>query len=187
MPYVTAARILHFWILFQKRIKKAYRQSEKDWRREMVFAVRFLACTGARVSELIQIKREHIAWIYGFVSTKAGKVRRIGFPDYLCSEASGWMDSQNMGSGFLFRNRKGGLSPCWSQLKPVPDTVWWPWRKRYIHTPSATDRLKISGPLQWCSHAGIWWDESSFLKPRGSIWQNLPRNSVRIIDSIVTW
>ena len=82
--------------------------------------MRFLACTGARVSELIQIKREHIQLGYMDLYTKGGKVRRIYFPDYLCSEASGWMDSQNMGSGFLFRNRKGGaVSPRWinSQLK----------------------------------------------------------------------
>ena len=66
----------------------------------MVFCSAVPGCTGARVSELIQIKREHIQLGYMDLYTKGGKVRRIYFPDYLCSEASGWMDRMNMGSGF---------------------------------------------------------------------------------------
>ena len=107
-------------IISEKDYEKLRDNLKKDQDMKWYFAVRFLACTGARVSELIQIKREHIQLGYMDLYTKGGKVRRIYFPDYLCSEASGWMDSQNMGSGFLFRNRKGGaVSPRWinSQLK----------------------------------------------------------------------
>ena len=51
------------------------------------FVVRFLACTGARVSELIQIKAEHLHLGYIDLYTKGGKVRRLHFPDALCREA----------------------------------------------------------------------------------------------------
>jgi len=101
-------------IISEKDYEKLIDNLKKDRDMKWYFAVRFLACTGARVSELIQIKREHIQLGYMDLYTKGGKVRRIYFPDYLCSEASGWMDSQNMGSGFLFRNRfaKNFLARC---------------------------------------------------------------------------
>ena len=41
------------------------------------FAVRFLAATGARISELIHLKTEHISTGYFDIYTKGGKVRRI--------------------------------------------------------------------------------------------------------------
>ena len=50
------------------------------------FVVRFLACTGARVSELIQIKAEHLEMGYMDLCSKGGKVRRIYFPDALCQD-----------------------------------------------------------------------------------------------------
>ena len=51
------------------------------------FVVRFLAATGARVSELIQIKAEHVAIGYFDLYTKGGKVRRLFIPQQLREEA----------------------------------------------------------------------------------------------------
>lgn len=51
------------------------------------FVVRFLVTTGARVSELVQIKVEHLACGYLDLYSKGGKIRRIYIPDLLCQEA----------------------------------------------------------------------------------------------------
>lgn len=73
------------------------------------FIVRFLAATGARVSELIQIKAEHLALGYLDLYSKGGKVRRIYLPDSLCEEALEWCRGRGIVSGFLFLNRDGHL------------------------------------------------------------------------------
>lgn len=73
------------------------------------FVVRFLAATGARVSELIQIKVEHINLGYLDLYSKGGKIRRIYFPDSLCTEALDWCNEKGIHSGFLFLNKKGRL------------------------------------------------------------------------------
>ena len=69
---------------FKKRLKDS---GNMLW----YFVVRFLACTGARVSELIQIKAEHLHLGYIDLYTKGGKVRRLHFPDALCQEALEWL------------------------------------------------------------------------------------------------
>ena len=71
------------------------------------FAVRFLAATGARISELIHLKAEHIATGYYDIYTKGGKVRRIYIPKVLCAEASEWLSGQGHYSGYVFLNQYG--------------------------------------------------------------------------------
>ncbi len=71
------------------------------------FIVRFLAATGARVSELVQIKVEHLNLGYLDLYSKGGKVRRIYFPDQLCEEALEWCHGRKVDSGFLFLNKSG--------------------------------------------------------------------------------
>ena len=51
------------------------------------FAVRFMAATGVRVSELIQIKAEHVQIGYMDLYSKGGKLRRIYIPKLLQEEA----------------------------------------------------------------------------------------------------
>ncbi len=71
------------------------------------FVVRFLASTGARVSELVQIKVEHLRFGYLDLYSKGGKLRRIYFPDNLCLEAVEWCRGMGKTSGFLFLNKNG--------------------------------------------------------------------------------
>jgi len=71
------------------------------------FVIRFLAATGARVSELIQIKVEHVKLGYLDLYSKGGKLRRIYIPATLQEEASQWLDSKRQDSGFLFLNKRG--------------------------------------------------------------------------------
>lgn len=71
------------------------------------FVVWFMAATGARVSELLQIKAEHVNVGYLDLYSKGGKMRRIYIPKKLCTEATKWLKERDMTSGYLFTNRTG--------------------------------------------------------------------------------
>ena len=71
------------------------------------FVVRFLAATGARVSELIQIKVEHVRIGYFDIYAKGGKVRRLFIPQRLREEVEKWFADTKQTSGYIFRNRFG--------------------------------------------------------------------------------
>ena len=114
---------------FKTRLKE---DDELFW----YFVVRFLAATGARISELLQLKAEHIRLGYLDLYTKGGKLRRIYIPQALQQEAGKWLAGQKMTSGFVFLNRQGqritarGVS---AQLKKLavrygidPDVVYPP-------------------------------------------------------------
>ena len=74
---------------------------------EWYFVVWYLAATGARVSELIQIKIEHIELGYFDLYTKGGKLRRLYIPKRLRTETLTWLEETNRFSGYLFLNRYG--------------------------------------------------------------------------------
>lgn len=84
-------------------LKKALK---KDKNYEWYFVVRFLAATGARVSELIQIKVEHIQMGYLDLYSKGGKIRRIYIPVSLKNESIKWLKSIGRDSGYIFLNRQ---------------------------------------------------------------------------------
>ena len=71
------------------------------------FVVRFLAATGARVSELIQIKAEHVKMGLLDLYSKGGKLRRIYIPKSLQKEALVWLSKKGQDSGFIFLNQYG--------------------------------------------------------------------------------
>ena len=77
-------------------------KNESDLR--CYFAVRFLAGTGARVSELIRIKVEHVQAGYYDICSKGGKIRRLYIPDQLREETLSWLNRE---TGYLFLNRNG--------------------------------------------------------------------------------
>ena len=74
---------------------------------EWYFVVRYLAATGARVSELVQIKIEHVSIGYFDIYTKGGKVRRLFIPKTLRDETLVWLQNNSRSSGYLFLNRFG--------------------------------------------------------------------------------
>ena len=78
--------------------------SEADY---LYFKKRLNAATGARISELLQIKAEHVALGHLDLYGKGGKVRRIYIPKALQSDATAWLAERGIESGFLFLNRKG--------------------------------------------------------------------------------
>ena len=74
-----------------------------DW----YFVVWFMTATGARISELLQIKAEHV-WVgYLDIYAKGGKVRRLYIPKKLRTEASQWLREKDISSGYIFLNRYG--------------------------------------------------------------------------------
>lgn len=82
-------------------------QLKKDNNMEWYFVVRYLATTGARVSELIQLKVEHVHKGYYDIYAKGGKVRRLYIPKKLKEETIKWLEDNNIYSGYLFLNRFG--------------------------------------------------------------------------------
>jgi integrase len=80
---------------------------KKDGNREWYFVVWYLAATGARVSELIQIKIEHVQAGYFDLYTKGGKLRRLYIPKKLKFETESWLKETDRTFGYLFLNRFG--------------------------------------------------------------------------------
>ena len=83
--------------------KKLKKEENQTW----YFVVRFLAATGARVSELIQLKVEHVNTGYFDLHTKGGKIRRLFIPKKLKDEAIEWLKATERTTGYLFLNRFG--------------------------------------------------------------------------------
>mgnify|MGYP000867459417 CR=1 FL=1 len=85
-------------------LKKSLKKEENlKW----YFVVRFLGATGARVSELVQIKVEHVKLGYLDLYTKGGKTRRIYIPKVLKVEALEWLKKLDRGLGYIFLNNTG--------------------------------------------------------------------------------
>ena len=80
---------------------------KKENNLEWYFVVRFLAATGARVSELVLLKVEHVNVGYYDIYTKGGKIRRLFIPKKLKEETLVWLKDTQRESGYLFLNRFG--------------------------------------------------------------------------------
>ena len=85
------------YLFFKNRL-----QEEED--RRWYFIVWTLAATGARISELVQIKKEHVRAGYYDIYSKGGKIRRIYLPIRLREEQLAWIGQE---SGYLFVNKHG--------------------------------------------------------------------------------
>lgn len=88
------------YVFLKKRLKA-------DGHDEWYFVVWFMAATGARVSELLQIKAEHVLTGHLDIYAKGGKIRRIYIPKNLQCEAIIWLQSRNIDTGYIFLNRQG--------------------------------------------------------------------------------
>lgn len=82
-------------------------QLKKDCNFDWYFVVRFLAATGARISELVQIKIEHVKLRCYDIYAKGGKIRRLYIPLKLKTETLKWLKQNNRDTGYLFLNRFG--------------------------------------------------------------------------------
>ncbi len=91
--------ISHADYLFLKRSLK------KDGNLKWHFVVWFLGATGARVSELVKLKVEHVEVGYFDIYSKGGKIRRLYIPKKLRDESLKWLQSENRITGYLFLNK----------------------------------------------------------------------------------
>lgn len=80
-----------------------------DGQKEWYFIVWFMAATGARISELLKIKAEHVEVGYLDLYSKGGKIRRLYIPKRLREEAAKWLSEEAITSGYIFKNRYGGV------------------------------------------------------------------------------
>src|SRR5574344_429741 len=89
------------YVFFKNKLRK---EENQEW----YFVVRFLCATGARISELVKIKVEHVTSGYIDLYTKGGKIRRIYIPKKLKDETIIWINSVlKLTTGFIFLNRFG--------------------------------------------------------------------------------
>lgn len=153
------------------------------------FVIRFMAATGARVSELIQIKAEHVQMGYLDLYSKGGKIRRIYIPSSLREETMVWLEQKGITSGFLFLNRQGeqittrGIA---SQLKKfairyhIPEEVVYPHSFRHRFAKNFLDKFSdISLLADLMGHESI--ETTRIYLRRTSSEQQ------KIVDSIVDW
>lgn len=72
------------------------------------FAVRVMATTGMRVSELLRMEVCHVR--SGFLDIQSkGKVRRVYLPDGVMKDLLAWLDDEKRSFGPLFLNRYGSV------------------------------------------------------------------------------
>lgn len=81
------------------------RRLKEDGLLEWYFVVWFMGATGARISELLKIKAEHVEVGYLDLYSKGGKIRRLYIPKRLREEAKEWLSSVGVNSGYIFKNR----------------------------------------------------------------------------------
>ena len=166
---------------FKKKLKKY----DKFW----YFVIRFMAATGARVSELLSIKAEHVKLGYLDLYSKGGKIRRIYIPEKLQKEAQLWIEERELKSGFLFVNRYGdrftprGIA---GQLKvlarkfEIDEKVVYPHSFRHRFAKNFLDRFNdISLLADLMGHESI--ETTRIYLRRTSTEQR------KIIDEIVDW
>lgn len=78
---------------------------KKDGLENWFFVVWYLGATGARVSELIQLKIEHVKDGHFDIYTKGGKIRRLYIPQKLQEATLDWIYRNGRESGYLFLNK----------------------------------------------------------------------------------
>ena len=82
---------------------------KSDGLMEWYFVVWFMGATGARISELLKIKAEHVDSGYLDLYSKGGKIRRLYIPKRLREEAATWLSKEGISSGYIFKNRYGNV------------------------------------------------------------------------------
>ncbi|MDR1552205.1 MAG: tyrosine-type recombinase/integrase [Prevotellaceae bacterium] len=82
-------------------------QLRKEGLMDWYFIVWFLTSTGARISELLQIKVEHVKDGHLDIYTKSGTIRRLHIPKILRENAMHWLKHERKSHGYIFQNCNG--------------------------------------------------------------------------------
>lgn len=153
------------------------------------FVVWYLAATGARISELICIKVEHVRLGYLDIYGKYGKSRRLYIPKKLREETLDWLETEHRTSGYLFLNRNGErLSPrgISQQMKRIAGryqldkNVVYPHSFRHLYAKNFLEKYNdLSLLADLMGHGSI--ETTRIYLRRTALEQQ------QLIDSIVTW
>lgn len=81
------------------------RKLRQDKNTKWYFVVWYLGATGARVSEIVKLKVEHVQVGHFDIYSKGGKIRRLYIPKRLKNETLKWLSDEQRQSGYLFLNR----------------------------------------------------------------------------------
>ena len=103
---------------------------DEDW--FWYFVVRFLACTGVRVSELRKFEHAHVLVGHMDIVSKGQKLRRVYIPANLQTEALSWCTREGKMEGVLFGDRSAltsrgialGLKRAAERYGINPDVVY---------------------------------------------------------------
>lgn len=87
--------------------KKLIRNLKNDNQTKWYMIIRTMACTGARVSEVIVFQIEDVYAGYVELYAKGNKLRRIYFPKTLQGELIRWIEAEERVAGSLFLNKNG--------------------------------------------------------------------------------
>lgn len=165
------------------------RQLKKDNNMEGYFVVWYLGATGARVSELVQIKIEHVEEGCLDLYTKGGKLRRLYIPKKLRAETLKWVKKEGRSSGYLFLNRRGeriSTRGIFQQLKTYADRygldrkVMYPHSFRHRYAKNFLEKYKdIALLADLMGHESI---ETTRIYLRRTASEQRA-----IVDEIVTW
>lgn len=176
-------------VITKRDYERLKRGLKKDGNMYWYFVVRFLAATGARISELIQIKVEHIRIGCIDLYSKGGKLRRIYLSESLCMEMLSWLEIQGKDSGFIFVNRHGkqitprGIS--W-QLKTLARRYKIPEETVYPHSFRHRFAKNFLSKFNDISLLADLMGHESIETTRLYLTQSTKEQS-QLIDRIVTW
>lgn len=79
----------------------------KDKKYKLYFLIRFMASTGMRISEVLQLTTDDIRIGHCNIRSKGNKERRVYIPSALAYEALMWMVEYHIPSGYIFTNHFG--------------------------------------------------------------------------------
>mgnify|MGYP003290663199 CR=1 FL=1 len=122
-------------VISKEDYKTLLRYLKNHNRMTLYYIVKYMTCTGARVSEVIKFKVEHVKKGYMDIYSKGGKFRRIYIPRKLQNDSTRWLSSESIDEGYIFLNKNSiqfstrgiakELKECARNCKSIPlETVY---------------------------------------------------------------
>lgn len=92
-------------VISNEDYKLLCKKLKKDEKYVYYFIVKYMACTGARISEVVKFKTQHIIDGMMDLYSKGGKMRRLYIPTRLQNETLKWLKQAGIEDGYIFRNK----------------------------------------------------------------------------------
>ena len=169
-------------VISQADYKHLWKALERDGYHDWSMLIRFLGSTGARISEALQFKSEHIHAGHIDIYSKGGKIRRIYIPKALRTDAEKWINDNDI-EGLLFRwsdaSVRGRLKD-FARKYSIDETVMHPHSFRHLFGKSFISKYKdIALLADLMGHDSI--ETTRIYLMRTSAEQ------AAIVDRVVTW